>query len=94
MARIGTGYRRKNRANPGVIRGTQTLAGVRAGRQGGPRTAQAVQRFEKSTDFVTGDFVGNPNLRVGSLGVQTTTGTYWSCTNAGTAAWQKIGLQT
>jgi hypothetical protein len=94
MARIGRGYSKGNRANPGVIRGTQTLAGIRSGRQGGPHATKPVEKFEKSSDLVTGDFLGQPGLRVGSLAVNTTTGTIWSCTNATTAAWQKVGLQT
>jgi hypothetical protein len=100
--RIGRGYSRP----AGVVGGGPRRPARRASSRGfvggiggpshfgrGGTTGQELEgRFEKSSDFVTGDFLGK--AKVGDLGVQTTTGTYWSCTNAATAAWQKIGLQT
>jgi hypothetical protein len=81
---------------PVFNRGTQTLAGVKAGRQGGPRTTQAnitaarvpgtgevVTRFTKAGALVLGDFIGQAAR--GDVAVDT---------NSSTAAWVKVGTQT
>ena len=58
--------------------------------KGGPKPKVG---FQKAGAVVTGDFLAEAP-GVGSLAMDTTDGDLYVCTNATTAAWSKVGLQT